>query len=502
MNFDTLIAGGTLHTEDAALAADIAITGGRIAAVTLPGVIPASAAGRVIDAGGCEVFPGFLDVHVHLALPFCGTVSCDDFDAGSKAAACGGVTTVIDFAIPGKGQTLRQAHEAWEQKAAGRSIVDYAWHLAITDDRHLEEIPRMIEAGLPTFKQFMIYESEGWNSDDARMFKTLGLLRRHGGVLLVHAESSRLLDGLIREQRTPERMRELGAKLHALTRPNIVEAEAIARSVRLCEETGGQLYIVHMSTGEGADIVRSALARGVPVAAETCVQYLVLDDRVFDRDDGHLFACCPQVKKPADIDRLWRGLGEEVCLVSTDTCSFTREQKAMWKGDFTKIPMGLPGLDTMIPLLYTLGVKARRITPQQLVGLCAGEPARKMGLWGRKGAIAPGFDADITIIDPRASKTVTPRKTLQSMCDWSPYEGMNLAGFSRTTLVRGTVVVDGGEPVARPGHGVFLPRVAPVWKPNRAINESPSGGPGGAVVRERAASGTSAPRRAGSRSRA
>ena len=466
MLLDTLIQGGTVHSEHGAHALDVGIINGRIAVLALPGTLSRSEAKHIIDASGCDVLPGCIDVHVHLALPFCGTVSCDDFAFGSRAAACGCVTSVIDFAIPSAGQSLRDAHEAWTAKAAGNSMIDYAWHLAVTRDEHLAEIPRMIDAGLPTFKEFMIYESEGWNSGEARLRATLALMKKHSGMLLVHAEAPRMLEQNIRAYHTPEEMRKHGARLHAMTRPHLVEAQAIKQCVDLCEETGGRLYVVHMSTANGANIVRDAHARGVNVLAETCVQYLVLDERVFDREDGHLFACCPQVKKQSDIDRLWRGVvSGEVSVVSTDTCSFTRAQKQMWWhgdaatgfGDFTKIPMGLPGLDTLVPLMYTQGVKQGRIQMRDLVRLCAGAPARHMGLWGKKGAILPGFDADIAIIDPRASKVVTP-KNLQSACDWSPYEGMKLFGFATRTLVRGEVVVRDGAPVGDLRHGQFLTR--------------------------------------------
>lgn len=466
-SLDTLVVGGTVHSADRSYPADIGIKGHRIALVAQPGTLARGAAKQVIDASGCDVLPGCMDMHVHLALPFCGTTSCDDFEFGSKAAASGCITSVIDFAIPASGQTLRQAHEAWLAKASGKSLVDYAWHMAITSDSHLDEIEKMVELGLPTFKEFMIYEGEGWNSDDSRLYRTLQLMKQHGTMLLVHAESSKVLDGLIAQHYTLEMMKKHGAKLHAMTRPNFVEAEAIERAVHWSSVTGGQLYIVHMSTGEGAEIVKRARAAGTRVMAETCTQYLTLTDKVFDRKDGHLFACCPQVKKQADVDRLWQGLTREVQVVSTDTCSFTRKQKAMWwnddegVGDWTKIPMGLPGLDTMVPLMYTLGVQQHRISINQMVALCSSNPAKAMGLWGRKGDIAPGFDADIAIVDGSASKIVTPAN-LQSRCDWSPYEGMQLSGFARTTLVRGQVVVHEGKPLeTMRGHGSFMMRSRP-----------------------------------------
>src|SRR5438105_13660786 len=267
----------------------------------------------------------------------------------------------------------------------------------------------MVERGFTTFKEFMIYESEGWQSDDRARFGTLEKMKEYGTMLLVHAESARVLDELIARHHTPEMMQQYGARLHPMTRPNFVEAEAIQRVVQWSEATGGQLYIVHMSTGEGADIIRAAQSRGVPVIAETCVQYLVLDDSVFERPDGHLFACCPQVKKKADQERLWRGLRDgEVSVVSTDTCTFTREQKDRWNGDWTKIPMGLPGLETLLPIVYTRGVLEKRLTLKEMVAKLCTNPARLMGLYPRKGVLAPGSDADVVILDPKKKITVDP----------------------------------------------------------------------------------------------
>jgi len=243
-----------------------------------------------------------------------------------------------------------------------------------------------------------------------------------------------------------------------MTRPNFVEAEAIQRVVQWSEATGGQLYIVHMSTGEGADIIRAAQARGVPVIAETCVQYLVLDDSVFERADGHLFACCPQLKKPKDVQRLWEGLRHgEVSVISTDTCTFTREQKAMWEGDWTKIPMGMPGLETLMPLTYTAGVLGGQMSLDEMCMKLSTNPAKIMGLYPRKGAIQVGADADLAIIHPESVRTVSP-STMETNADWSPYDGWQLAGFARTTLSRGEVIVDDYKVVGREGRGRWLSR--------------------------------------------
>src|SRR5215207_4460145 len=440
MRFDKVITGGDVVTPGGTFTGDVGIRGEKIAAL---GEGLDTEGADVVDARGHHVIPGVLDVHVHLELPFCGTVSADDYRSGTRAGARGGVTTVIDFAIPSADGSLSQAADTWMKKAEGKSLIDYTFHICITRYQdHKDQIKGMIDRGFTTFKEFMIYESEGWQSDDRALFGTLEKMREYGGMLLVHAESSRVLDELISRHHTPEMMQQYGARLHPMTRPNFVEAEAIQRAVQWCEATGGQLYIVHMSTAEGTDIIRAAQGRGVPVIAETCVQYLVLDDSVFAGEDGHLFACCPQLKKPADSERLWKGLKSgEVSVISTDTCTFTREQKAMWEGDWTKIPMGMPGLETLLPVTYTHGVLKNRLTLEEMVQKLSTNPAKIMGLYPRKGAIEVGSDADLAIIHPSATQCVDCAN-METNADWSPYQGWDLAGFSRTTLSRGDVIVD------------------------------------------------------------
>ena len=463
MKYDTVIKGGNVVTPAGAFVGDVGIRGEKIAALAMD-LEPGDA--HVIDARGHHVIPGVLDVHVHLELPFCGTVSADDYRSGTRAGARGGVTTVIDFAIPPANGSLSEAADIWMKKAEGKSLIDYTFHICITRwNDHKDQIKGMVERGFTTFKEFMIYESEGWQSDDRALFGTLEKMKEYGTMLLVHAESSRVLDELIARYHTPELMKQYGARLHRMTRPNFIEAEAISRAVQWSEATGGQLYIVHMSTGEGADIIRAAQARNVPVIAETCVQYLVLDDSVFDRPDGHLFACCPQLKKPEDSARLWKGLRSgEVSVISTDTCTFTREQKAMWEGDWTKIPMGMPGLETLMPLTYTHGVLRNRLTLEEMSAKLSTNPAKIMGLYPRKGAIQVGADADIAIIHPATRHTVSP-STLETNADWSPYDGWELAGFARTTLSRGEVIVDNYQVVGREGRGQWLPRTSAGLQP-------------------------------------
>jgi len=458
MAYDLIIANGTLVSAQGQEQADVGIRGERIAAIG-KGLAKPGEAPKIVDATGKYVIPGGLDVHVHLELPFCGTVSSDDWLTGTRAAARGGVTTVIDFAIPYGQQSLDDAYHIWLERAKPKACIDYAFHMAITNwDRHGHEMEAMVKRGCPTFKEFMIYQAEGWQSDDRALFNALEKVKKLNGMLLVHAESARVLDELIARYHTPELMKQHGATLHAITRPNFIEAEAIQRAIYWSQVTGGQLYIVHMSTGEGADIVKAARARGINVYAETCAQYLVVDDSVFAQPDGHLFACCPQVKKPKDIERLWTGVNDgEVCVISTDTCTFTRAQKARWEGDFTKIPMGLPGLETLLPLVYTKGVLGKRITLNQFVEKCCTNPAKIMGLYPRKGVLKAGSDADVVVIDP-TQEMVVDHATMETGADWNPYQGMSLAGFAEHTFCRGKQIVENYKCIGEKGWGQWLPR--------------------------------------------
>jgi dihydropyrimidinase len=459
MDYDVIIANGTLLSADGETRADVALRGETIAAVGSGLAARAGKRTEVIDATGHQIIPGGVDVHVHLELPFCGTVSSDDWNTGTRAAARGGVTTVIDFAIPYGEENLTDAFNNWMARAKPKACVDYCFHIAITNwDRHGPELEQMVAMGCPTFKEFMIYASEGWQADDRAIYNTLEKCRDLGAMLLVHAESSRVLDELIARYHTPELMKQHGARLHALSRPNFIEAEAIQRAITWAEVTGGRLYIVHMSTAEGTDLVKAAQARGVDVYAETCAQYLVLDDSAFESSDGHLFACCPQIKKKSDQARLWKGLHSgEVSVISTDTCTFSRAQKARWEGDWTKIPMGLPGLETLLPIVYTHGVLAGRLTTAEFVAKCCTNPAKLMGLYPKKGVIAVGSDADLAIIDP-GKRIVVDHAKMETNADWSPYQGWSLAGFAETTFSRGKKIVADYQFVGESGWGRWLPR--------------------------------------------
>ena len=454
---DTIIKNGTIVTAGESYRADIGIEGGKIIALGEHLFDPSA---KVIDADWKYIFPGAIDPHVHFQLPFCGTVSADDFENGTKAAACGGVTTVIDFAIQKKGESLMKAIEARRAEADGKVCVDYALHSVPTDwnEATKEEMKAVIDYGIPTFKMFMIYAKEGLISNDDALFEGLEVAAEYGGQIGVHAESVRVLDKLIERYHNEADMKKYGAYLHVLSRPNFIEAEAVQRAIKWSQVTGGRLYIVHLSTKEGAELVKRARHHGLNVYAETCPQYLLLDDEVFKRPNGHLFATCPQIKKKEDSEALWQGLAKGyLSNVATDTCTFDTKQKAMWEGDFTKIPFGLPGVETMLSLMYTFGVGGGRFSVNRLVALTSTNAAKLMGMFPRKGAITVGSDADLVIFDPNKDVTLT-YKDLQTNCDWSPYEGMKLKGYPEVTLCRGKVIAGGGKFVGQTGYGRFVKR--------------------------------------------
>jgi len=453
MQFDTVIKGGAIVSSAGTTRADVGIVREKIAAVGL------DLTGKTtIDAAGKLVLPGAIDVHNHFQLPFCGTVSVDDFEIGSKCAALGGVTTFIDFAIQAKPQSVMEAIEARRAEADPKVCVDYGLHAGITEwnDDRIAEIPSIIEAGIPSFKMFMIYRSQGWQSTDGDLYAALRETSKYGGMVGVHAENDDLI-ALFQREGVRDGLR--GCYAHALTRPDVTETEAIARAIHLAEAANARLYIFHMSTGKAADIVKDARLRGVDVHAETGPHYLLLDDELFKRKDGHHFATCPPIRKPADQRKLWeRASDGTIEVLATDTCTFNSEQKAMWKGDFRAIPFGMPGIETLLPLTHGKGVRQRRISLERMVSLLSEGPAKLFGLWPRKGSIRVGADADIVVFDPNLQVTIS-QKMLASRCDYSPFEGTEVTGWPIHTLLRGNVIVKNRVFTGSPGQGRFIRRM-------------------------------------------
>jgi dihydropyrimidinase len=455
MHYDLVIQGGRIASSQGTLRADVGITGEKIAAVGLD-----LAGAQTIDASGKLVLPGAIDVHTHFQLPVGGRVSADDFATGSQAAALGGVTTFIDFAIPEKGEPMVAAVEARRAQADPKVCVDYGLHPGIVEWNPAQpaEIAELVRDGMPTFKMFMAYRARGVQASDADLYAALREAGRQGAMIGVHAENEDLIAFF---QREAEGRSYPGCYAHAVTRPAVTETEAIARAIHLAETAGGRLYIFHLSTGGGADIVEDAILRGADVHAETCPHYLLLDDERFKRPDGHLFATCPPIRKPGDQERLWEGLARaSIEVLATDSCTFTAEQKAAWAGDYRRIPFGLPGIETLLPLAHTFGVRDGRFGLERMVDLLCETPARLFGLWPRKGTLSAGSDADLVVFDPSLEMTISTRN-LATNCDYSPYEGTRAIGWPITTLVRGQVIVRDRAFVGRPGQGRFVRREPP-----------------------------------------
>lgn len=458
MKMDSIIKGGKVVTASEKYVSDIGIKDGKIKSIGKD-LAPDNGT-EIVDATGKIVMPGMIDPHVHLSLPFCGTVSADTFETGTRAAAAGGVTTIIDFAIQLKGSTIKEAIKNRREQADGEVHVDYALHGGLTDwnENTKRELLEIINQGISSFKMFMIYRSEGWLATDPMLIEALEETKKLGGIIQVHAESVDLLDSLIAKYHTEKEMKKHRAWLHVVTRPNIIEAEAIQRAITWAEYTGGHLYIVHMSTGEGADLVKAARTRGVNVIAETCPQYLILNEEVFKGKNGHLYATCPQIKSEKDGRRLWKGLKEgTIQTIGTDTCTFNTKQKAMWEGDFTKIPFGLPGTELMLPLLYNDGVRTGKISLNKMIEVASTNPAKVYGMYPKKGSLTIGADADIVIFDTEREVTVDYKK-METNCDWNPFQGKQLKGYPHLTIVRGKVVGKEGRCIGEKGYGKFVKR--------------------------------------------
>jgi dihydropyrimidinase len=454
--YDVLIQEGTICTAEGTFIGDIGIKYGKIVSLVKDAEGDAS---RVINAKGKQVLPGGIDVHVHFHNPYGKGYSVEGFFEGTRAAASGGITTVIDFGVQDPKKGLIAGIQKRMKEADPEVCIDYSLHAMITayNKPVSQEMAKAAELGIPTFKMYTTYKSYGWYSDDGMLYDAMLHAKKLGGMILIHAESDGLLNYFI-NQYLPEK-KSWGAYAHALSRPNLVEAEAVSRMVYLTAASGSSTYIVHLSTGEGADLIQQAKLEGIDIDAETCPQYLLLDESLFrDKERGHLYATCPQLKKPADNQRLWEAIIQgDLNIIATDTCTFTRKQKDKWNGDFTKIPYGMPGVETLLPLVYTYGYKEGRISLPRLVELLSTQPAKKMGFYPQKGTLQIGSDADIIIIDPDKKKTIKPQN-LQTATDWSPYEGWELLGFPEYTLSKGKLVIDRGEFVGKKGQGRFIPR--------------------------------------------
>jgi dihydropyrimidinase len=453
----TLIRGGTVVTASDRYRGDVLIEDEKIAAVatSFEGVN----ADRTIDAAGKFVIPGGIDVHTHLDMPFGGTTSADDFESGTIAAAHGGTTSIVDFAIQYRGQTLRHALDAWRAKAEGKAAIDYGFHMIVTDlnDAVEAEMDQLVREGVTSFKLFMAYPGV-FMLDDASIFRALLRTRENGGTICMHAENGGVIDVLVKRALAEGKT---APKYHALTRPARAEAEATHRAIALAEIAGVPIYIVHLSAAEALEMVTEARDRGLPAYAETCPQYLFLSYDNYEEPgfDGAKYVMSPPLRPKETQDRLWRGLASnDLQAVSTDHCPFCmKEQKELGRDDFSKIPNGAPGIETRMSLLHDGGVKTGKISWNRYVELTSTSPAKIFGLFPRKGTIAPGSDADIVVFDPERKQTLSA-KTLHMKVDYNPYEGREISGVSEVVLSRGRVIVEKGKFTGRAGAGSFLKR--------------------------------------------
>jgi dihydropyrimidinase len=450
----TLIRGGTVVTATDINTADILIEGETITQLARR---VADSGHTQVDARGCYVFPGGIDPHTHLDMPFGGTVTADDFQSGTIAAALGGTTTIVDFALHQRGNSLRNALQTWHSKAKGKAVIDYAFHLTIADgrDETMNEIPEMIEReGVNSFKVFMAYKGV-LQVDDETIFKTLRAAAQHGGLVQLHAENGDVIEVMVAEAR---KKGQKEPKYHALTRPVEAEGEATARGIRLAEMAGAPLYVVHVSSAMAADAISDGRKRGLPIYGETCPQYLVCDTSDYERPG---FAGADYVMSPPLRDKwnqrvlLHKLRNLELQAFGSDQCSFNHKgQKELGKDDFSKIPNGAPTIEDRLSILWQVGVNSGILGLNTFVAVSATNPAKLFGLFPRKGTIAVGSDADIVVWDPAVERTISARSHHMNV-DNNIFEGMKVKGKPRFVFSRGKKIVDDGGFTGSPGDGRF-----------------------------------------------
>jgi len=450
---DLIIRGGQLVTPGGVFLGDVAVEGERIVAVgqlDLP-------ARRIIEASGCLVLPGLVDAHVHMQCNAWGAVSPNDFYRGTVAGALGGVTTIVDFATQVRGRPMMEAVEALRAQADGNTVIDYGMHLSITDasPATLKEIERIVAYGIHTFKMFMTYRAHNIMVEDDEMLAICRRVHECGGLPGVHAENASI------SERNYERFEAEGLhapSYHALAKPDYVEAEAISRALLLARVAGSRIYIHHLTTAWGVELVRHARQAGQPVLAETCPHYLTLTRALLDRPDGVNWICSPPLRDSADLDALWSALTDgTVAVISTDEAGFSAaDKRRAADGPLDQIPNGLPGIEMRLPVIFTQGIEGGRLSLERFVALNCANPARVCGLYPRKGAIAPGSDADLIVVDPKRRVRLSTQ-TQHMPTDWCAYEGMNVTGYPAYTIARGQMIVDQYRFCGERGRGEFVP---------------------------------------------
>ena len=449
--------GGTIVTAVDVYQADVRIEGEKIVAIGHELKQPED---QVINVDGCFLFPGGIDPHTHFDLPAGDIVTSDDFLAGSKAAVLGGTTTILDFATQFKGETLKKGLENWHSKADGKSYVDFGFHMAITDwnDQVAQEMTDLVhQEGVPSFKLYMAYKNI-LQVDDGALLQALRQAGECGALVCVHCENGDVVDYLVKEAR---KQGETAPYFHPLTRPPAAEEEATNRVITLAQIADAPLYIVHLTCSGALQAVVEAKLKGLEVYAETCPQYLLLDDSYYRSEgfNGAKYVVSPPLRAVQHQEGLWSGLQTGVLdTIATDHCAFNyKGQKDLGLSDFSKIPSGAPGVETRMGLLYTYGVMSGKLKINEFVALTSTNAAKLFGLFPRKGTIAPGSDADLVVWDPRVSSTITV-ETLHQTCDYTPYEGFKQMGQAKHVFLRGKQVVkDGQLKVTRP-RGIYLSR--------------------------------------------
>ncbi len=451
-----LIKNGRIITAEQDYAADIYIEKDKI---NLIGLNLSMEADKVIDAKGKYVIPGGIDVHTHLDMPFGGTKSSDDFETGTRAAAFGGTTTIIDFAVQAKGTRMGDALDTWRKKAEGKATIDYGFHLIITDlpEAGIVDMSEMVREGVTSFKLFMAYPNV-LMADDDTIFRAMKYAGKTGSLVCIHAENGRIIDSIVRQSIADGKTAPI---YHALTRPTIAESEAVNRSIALAQIAEVPVYIVHLSSNDGLEKVAEARDKGIPVFAETCPQYLFLslDDMGKPGFEDAKLVFSPPLREKWNQDKLWAGLQKnDIQIISTDHCPFFfNGQKDMGKDDFRKIPNGGPCIEHRMQLIYDGGVNQKRINLNRWVELTSTNPAKMFGMFPKKGTIAPGSDADIVIWDPEKEYTISVQ-THHIRVDYSMFEGHKVKGNAEIVISRGDVIVENNEFCGKPGRGNFLKR--------------------------------------------
>ncbi|MDQ2746291.1 MAG: dihydropyrimidinase, partial [Acidobacteriota bacterium] len=415
-------------------------------------------ADKIIDASGKLVIPGGIDPHTHMELPFGGTESSDDFYTGTRAAAFGGTTTIIDFAVQNKGESMLLGADKWHSKAQGKAVIDYGFHLITTDfeDHNKPEMFKLMDEGITSFKLFMAYPSV-FLSDDATIYRAMSAAGERGGLVCMHAENGIVINEIIKKFLAEGRT---APKYHALTRPTIAEAEGVHRAIALAEMAETPVYIVHLSCTDALNQVRQARDRGIPAFAETCPQYLFLSiDDYGEGFEGAKYVMTPPLRERHNHDELWKGLKmDDLQIIATDHCPFCmKDQKELGRDDFSKIPNGAPGVEYRMELIYNGGVVENRISLNRFVELTSTAAAKMFGMFPKKGTIAVGSDADIVIFDTEKEHTFGVANEHMNV-DYSAYEGKKIKGKVETVLSRGRVVIENGECLVEKGSGQFIKR--------------------------------------------